>query len=94
MDKESPSEQTTGGLSFPCLFGIKIFGLATTEFQQATLAILKKYVPDLTDDNIIRRPSKDGKYLALTITIHAQSRDQLDGIYQDLTKNPLIIMAL
>jgi hypothetical protein len=40
------------------------------------------------------RPSKAGTYLSLTITIVAQSREQLDAIYQELSSHPLVLMAL
>ncbi len=81
-------------LTFPCEFAIKAFGLDTAEFQTTVLTIIRTHVPDLREDAIVTRPSKDGKYIALTITITATSKQQLDDIYQALSTNPLVLMAL
>lgn len=81
-------------LVFPCDFIIKVFGQASPEFEIAVLSIIRKYIPDLREDAIKNRNSKDGKYLALTISIHVDSREQLDHIYRELTANPLVLMAL
>ncbi|MEE9354511.1 MAG: DUF493 domain-containing protein, partial [Methylococcaceae bacterium] len=40
------------------------------------------------------RPSRQGKYTAVTVTIQATSQSQLDSIYQDLTRCEEILMAL
>lgn len=81
-------------LQFPCEFIIKAFGLASDEFETAVLTIIRAHVRDLGENAIRSRLSKDNKYLALTISIMAESQDQLNGIYQAFSKNPLILMAL
>jgi hypothetical protein len=40
------------------------------------------------------RPSRNGNYLGLTVTIDAQSQNQLDHLYQALTKHPLVKVVL
>jgi len=40
------------------------------------------------------RPSRTGKYLSLTVTIRAVSREQLDAIYREISAHPLVAMAL
>ena len=87
MDDQSP-------LHFPCEYVIKIFGVASDEFEVKALTIIRSHVPDLREDAIRNRKSKDGKYMALSITVTAKSREQLDSIYQDLTASPYILMAL
>jgi putative lipoic acid-binding regulatory protein len=81
-------------LTFPCEFIIKTFGLATTEFETAVIAIIRKHVTELREDAFRLRPSKDGKYMAMTITINVDSREQLDDLYRDLSSEPLVLMAL
>ncbi|MEY4767812.1 MAG: hypothetical protein RL637_451, partial [Pseudomonadota bacterium] len=39
------------------------------------------------------RASKNGQYLAVTVTIEASSQAQLDAIYYSLTAHPLVLMA-
>ena len=38
--------------------------------------------------------SSKGRFLALTYTIRAESRAQLDQIYQDLTDSGVVLVAL
>ncbi len=81
-------------LKFPCDFPIKIMGLATNEFQNAVQEICKRHYPELTEDMTSFRNSADGKYLSLTVIIHATSKAQLDALYTELTANKLILMVL
>ena len=81
-------------LQFPCEFLFKIFGKATDEFEIAVLSIIRKHTDELKENAIRCRPSKDGNYMALTITILAQSQEQLDNIYRELSSNPLVLMVL
>lgn len=81
-------------IEFPCHFPIKIMGLHCSEFEIAVLEIIRRHSPDLAEDAIRSRPSKGNKYLALTITIVATSREQLDNIYRELSAHELVTMAL
>lgn len=91
MGKDTINQQL---LIFPCEFIIKIFGIDSDEFEKAAISIIRKHVSELREDAFKTRPSKDGKYLAITITFKAESREQLDNIYRDLSADPLILMAL
>lgn len=88
---QNPTESL---LKFPCEFTIKVFGAPSAEFEPTILAIIKKHSPDVTNENVKARPSENGKYVALSITITAESKEQMDHIYQDLTACPLVLMAL
>ena len=81
-------------LEFPCEFPIKVFGKAGSELKSTVLEIVRRHAPEASEENISTRQSQGGKYDALTITITAQSKPQLDAIYQDLTVSPDILMAL
>jgi len=90
----TPDTPDTSVLKFPCVFPIKILGLANAAFETAALAIVRQYVDDLREDAIRTRLSKDGKYMAITVVINAVSREQLDNIYLALTAAPEVLMAL
>lgn len=81
-------------LTFPCDFTIKVFGLKSDEFEGEVLMLIHKHVPNLSGRAIQARPSENGKYLALSITIHVTSKEQLDDIYRDLSASPHVLMAL
>ncbi len=80
--------------AFPGEFDIKVFGLTSDEFESNIINLIRKHIPDLRENAIRSRPSKDGKYLALTITVEANNKEQLDAIYRELTASPYVLMAL
>lgn len=57
-------------------------------------AILSNHFPDLSTDNIKKNYSKGNKFLSITAIVYAQSQNQLDDLYQDLTSNSQVVMAL
>ena len=81
-------------LEFPCRFSIKVMGLAAPEFDVTVVEIVRRHAPDLGEGAVQIRPSSGGKYLAVTVTIEARSRDQLDAIYRELTAHEQILMCL
>ena len=50
--------------------------------------------PVLDPASIAQRDSSGGKYISLTITITATSREHLDNFYRALTSHPLVKYAL
>jgi putative lipoic acid-binding regulatory protein len=81
-------------LTFPCDFPIKIFGLSSDLFEATVVGIIRKHVPTISEAAFKINPSKQGKYIALTATIHAESQAQLDAIYQALKACDLVTMTL
>lgn len=81
-------------LEFPCDFNIKIFGIHADEFEISVLTIIRQHIKELRENAISTRLSKDSKYLAMTVTIHVESKEQLDNLYRALNASPLVIMTL
>ncbi len=81
-------------LEFPCDFPIKAMGISCDELEAAVVAIINRHVDDLGEAAIQSKPSKNGKYTAITVTITARSKQQLDNIYIDLTACEHVSIAL
>ncbi len=81
-------------LRFPCDFPIKVMGRDSESFRTLTLAIIERHAGALPADRISERASSKGRFLALTYTIRAESRRQLDRVYQDLTDSGIVLVAL
>ena len=81
-------------LEFPCDFPIKAMGLNTDEFITRLHALLAPHVGELPNQAIHQQLSRNGRYISVTMTIEAQSKQQLDAIYQALTDEELVLMAL
>jgi putative lipoic acid-binding regulatory protein len=88
------TQEKKSALTFPCEFPIKVFGNASDEFDKIVMDTILKYLPDTDKNAVSKRPSKDGKYIAITVTVTAENQEELDQIYQDLSANPLVLMAL
>jgi uncharacterized protein len=89
-----PDPETPPLLAFPCEFPIKIMGLTQKGFAQAVLEVVARHAPDFDPATIEMRPSREGKYLSLTCTIRAVSREQLDALYRELCDHPMVTMVL
>ncbi|MES1929498.1 hypothetical protein SADO_09589 [Salinisphaera dokdonensis CL-ES53] len=81
-------------LEFPCRFPIKAFGKDEDDFQERVYKLIKAHVPELERSDLSMRNSSGGKYAAVTADIMAQSQDQLDAIYNDLTDSGTVLMSL
>ncbi len=79
---------------FPCEFPIKVMGRDSESFRSLTLAIVERHAGPLAAESITERLSRKGRFLALTYTIRAQSRAQLDRIYQELTDSGVVLVSL
>jgi putative lipoic acid-binding regulatory protein len=81
-------------LTFPVEFPIKVMGRTQDRFAQTIAMVVQRHAPDFDPATIEMRASSAGKYLSLTCTINAISRDQLDGLYRDLSSHPMVAMVL
>jgi len=81
-------------LEFPCEFPIKAMGLARNDFELLITDLVRQHAPDLTQADVSSRPSKEGKYISITLTVTATSREQLDAIYYALTDCEHVLMSL
>ncbi|HSM29261.1 MAG TPA: DUF493 domain-containing protein [Woeseiaceae bacterium] len=81
-------------MTFPCSFPIKLMGRETAEFRQTARRLVEKHTGPLDDDAIESALSRNGRFVSVTITVIAESREQLDDIYRDATAHDDVIMAL
>jgi len=79
---------------FPCDFPLKVMGRPTDDFRSLVLGIVRKHAGDIDSSMIEERPSRDGNYLGLTYTIRATSKEQLDGLYRELTSCERVLIVL
>ena len=87
------SEQQSA-LEFPCSFPVKAMGLAADDFDLLVVEIVSRHVAHLGEGAVSTRPSSNGKYVSVTITVQAESQQQLDAIYRELTAHERVLMAL
>ena len=89
-----PSPSTDSLIEYPCDFPIKVMGEQVDGFVDAMLVIVRNFDPEWNDSHLTQRPSSAGKYLGLTLTIKATSREQLDELYRTLSTHPMVKVVL
>jgi putative lipoic acid-binding regulatory protein len=88
------SEPNDSLIEYPCDFPIKIFGLAQPGFVEAIAEVVLAHAADFDSTTIEQLGSSNARYLSLTCTIRATSREQLDNLYRDLSSHPMVKMVL
>ena len=81
-------------IDYPSLFPIKVMGIKTDGFVHAITLIARQFDPAFDAASIELRESKGGKYLGVTITVTATSREQLDELYRTLSTHPMVKVVL
>ncbi|WPL19919.1 hypothetical protein Thiowin_05074 [Thiorhodovibrio winogradskyi] len=81
-------------LEFPCQFPIKAMGLAEANIVELVLEILGRHTLDIAPEQVRQRLSSNGKWLSVTVLIEAESKAQLDAMYQDLTSHDAIVYVM
>jgi len=81
-------------IEFPCDFDIKVMGENSKEFEARVVAVITLHIAPDALLSTRSRPSRNGRYLSITVTIRAESRLQVDSIYQDLHQTKSVVMAL
>lgn len=88
------SDQKDTLLEFPCDFPLKIMGKRDDGFAQTVLEVVLRHAPDFDGATMEMRSSSGGNYLALTCTIRATSKAQLDALYIELSHHPMVKVVL
>ncbi|WP_295857777.1 DUF493 family protein [uncultured Xylophilus sp.] len=81
-------------IEYPSEFPIKVMGTNAEGFVHALTAIAREHDPFFDASTIELRDSKGGKYLGVTLTVTATSREQLDNLYRALSGHPLVKVVL
>ena len=81
-------------IEYPSRFPIKVMGANVPELEPGLVEIARQFDSDFDEASIERRPSRAGKYLGVTLTVNATSREQLDALYMAFTSHPLVKVVL
>ena len=85
---------TVSLIEYPSDFPIKIMGPRHDDFAQVMLELVLQHDPDFDAAKMEMRPSSNGNYLALTVTVRATSREQLDNLYRALSGHHMVKVVL
>ena len=81
-------------LTFPSAFPVKVIGRDTPEFHQTVVAAFSRHAAPFDTLPVSRQPSREGRFISLTVTIVANSRAQLDALYTELSGSAHVLLTL
>ena len=88
MDQEPPK------ITFPCEYPIKVLGRAVDAFEPTVMTIFRQRAPGFAEERVVVKPSRNGTFHSITVTIEAQSETQLQQIHEDLMGTGLVSMVI
>lgn len=91
MDKAT---QEAPGFQFPCAYQIKAMGRNDGRFTDVVVDIIGQHCAQVDHHSVVSKPSRNGKYLSVSITIEAHSHAHLDNLYAALTAHEKVLMRL
>jgi putative lipoic acid-binding regulatory protein len=89
---EGPRKDTL--IDYPSIFPIKVMGATQDGFVHAMVQVAQQFDPSFDAATVELRPSTGGKYLGVTLSVTATSREQLDNLYRALTSHPMVKIVL
>jgi len=90
--QDIPPDQSL--IEYPSRFPIKVMGANVDGFVHAVTEVARRFDPSFDAATVEMRPSSGGKYLGVTVTITATSREQLDELYRTLSTHPMVKIVL
>lgn len=88
------SQSEAPRIEFPCRYPVKVMGENRDDFAAMVLAIGQRHAPELAADAVSERPSRSGRWLAVTLVIEARSEDQLRALHADLKASGRVTLVL
>jgi putative lipoic acid-binding regulatory protein len=80
-------------LEFPTPFPIKALGRDEPGFRQLVTELIAVHAVFDPNDDVKEQGSSNGNFISVTVTLQAESQQQLDTIYQCLHDHEQILMV-
>ena len=71
-----------------------MMGRDTQDFRDTARALVEHHIGPLDLQTIKFATNRNGNFVSITITVQAQSQQQLDDIYRDVSSHEAVLMAL
>ncbi|MEY4641238.1 MAG: hypothetical protein RLZZ227_1232 [Pseudomonadota bacterium] len=88
------NEERKPTIEFPCAYPIKVMGLQENDFAACVIDIVRRHDPEVLEEHISYRESRNGKYLSVNITITAMGPAHIQALFDDLKASGRVAMVL
>jgi len=79
---------------FPDTYSIKAVGVDKDNFAEFTADIVRGIVDDVGSVSYRTRPSRNGAYLAVTLSFVAVDQQQLDSVFEQMSAQERVVWVL
>ncbi|UOD32103.1 DUF493 family protein [Massilia violaceinigra] len=87
-------EPTESLIEYPSDFPIKVMGATHDDFAATIVDVVLEFDPTFHIGRMEVRPSPQGNYTGLTVTVRATSREQLDDLYRALHAHHMVKIVM
>jgi putative lipoic acid-binding regulatory protein len=88
------TEEESHRIVFPCDYPVKIVGENRDSFAETVVELTRRHAPEVTDEHVQVRASREGNYCSVTITIRATGEPQLRELHTTLKAYSLVRLVL
>jgi putative lipoic acid-binding regulatory protein len=81
-------------LEFPCTLTLKVIGTDEAGFSDWVVATLSAHCDGVDSGSVSTRPSRNGRYLSVAVTLRLDSRDQLETLHRTLGADERVAYVL
>jgi hypothetical protein len=81
-------------MNFPTRFPVKVMGANQDDFETLVMEIIRKHAELAEEDVVVSRLSRNGKFVSITVHVKAESQEQLDNLYRELSAHERVLMML
>ncbi len=88
------SDENIPIVEYPIPFPLKVIGRDESDFEEFVIEIVRRHIPELLEENITSRLSSGDKYRSVSFKFIADSREQVDALYAELSSHKRVLMIL
>lgn len=81
-------------IEYPCDYPIKVMGLHDADFVSLVVEITRRHDPELVEERVSYKSSRNGKYLSVNVIITATGPEQIQSLFEDLKASGRVAMVL
>jgi putative lipoic acid-binding regulatory protein len=81
-------------MNFPTVFPVKVMGANQDDFERLVVEIIRKHASVAEEQVVVSRLSRNGRFVSITVQINAESQEQLDNLYHELSAHERVLMML
>jgi putative lipoic acid-binding regulatory protein len=82
-------------IEYPTIYAFKVMGKQEHGFKEYVRQLFKRLLgADVSPDSISEQPSRQGRYVSLTVSVYLLSEEQRKSIYTSLHKERRVLSYL